>query len=54
MKGIMAYTSDLVRHTIADTCIDDSRLIEGFCGDNNQAGMYIHTCPNGCQDGVCK
>lgn len=53
VRGTMTYTYNVTRETIMDTCIDDSRLVEGFCGDNNQAGMYIHTCPNGCQDGVC-
>ncbi len=53
VKGTMAYTYNVTRETIMDTCIDDSLLAEGVCGDNNEVGIDIHTCPNGCEDGVC-
>ncbi|MFH1801494.1 MAG: DUF5667 domain-containing protein [archaeon] len=36
-----------------DTCIDDKKLAEGFCGDNNGVSSISYSCPNGCQDGVC-
>jgi len=53
VKGTVSYTSNLVPHTIVDLCVDDSRLAEAFCGDNNLLYIEIYSCPNGCEDGVC-
>lgn len=47
-----SHTTNFTR-SYTDHCMDDSRLGEGFCWDNNEVNIIRYSCPNGCQDGAC-
>ena len=53
VKGTISYASDLISRTFVDTCVDDSRLAEVFCDENNIVLQEAYTCPNGCENGAC-
>ncbi|NQU98559.1 hypothetical protein HQ533_03760 [Candidatus Woesearchaeota archaeon] len=44
------WESDVQKYI--DTCMDDSRLGEGYCVDSEMI-IEGYLCPNGCEDGVC-
>ena len=55
VKGSVTGKSQTTNFTqfSTDSCVDDSRLVEFFCGDNNEVNIEMYSCPNGCEDGAC-
>jgi hypothetical protein len=50
VKGILNYTNYRGETFVSyDVCVNDSVLVEGFCGPNS----IMYECPTGCLDGAC-
>ena len=55
VKGtvIDKYGHKYTDHCQIDLDANASRVIEFYCLGNQKVGVDVHTCPNGCIDGVC-